>query len=135
MKKIVFLSLFAFVVVSSCTQKVKDSEKVAAIENNLKSVSFYSDSTGHDPSAMVQAFEKVNKAIDSIGYPDAGYTLWIIQSDTGKNIKFMIEGSWPDQEAYNTVHKNDLYTSAMKEVENSASALKMISYNRFTLLK
>jgi hypothetical protein len=135
MKKIVFLFLLALTAVSSCTQEVKKSEKVAALENTLISVSFYSDSTMDDPSALLQSFEKVNKAIDSIGYPDAGYKLWRIQSDTSKNIDYMIEGLWPDQEIYNSIHMNELYTSAMKDLQQWSKNLKNVFYNRFVLVK
>lgn len=135
MKKVVFFSLLAIALLSSCTQKVKGPDKVSVIENTLMSVSFYSDSTGNDPADIVKSFEKVNKAIDSIGYPDAGYKIWHVQSDTTKNIRFMIQGSWPDQEVYNTIHENELYMNAIKELQSSASNLKQVFYNRFTLVK
>lgn len=135
MKKILFISLLIIILVSSCTDKPKESQKVDAIPNTLISISFYGDSTGTDASAIAQSFEKVNKVIDSIGYPDAGYKFWLVQSDTSKNIKFMIQGSWPDQEVYNTIHKNESYLNAMKDLQKAASNLKSLSYNRFTLVK
>lgn len=130
-----FISLLAILLASSCAQKTTEPQKVAAIENTLISVSFYSDSTGNDPAAIVQSFEKVNKAIDSIGYPDAGYKLWQVQDDTSKNIRFMIEGSWPDQDVYNTIHKNESYLNAIKELQSSARNLNQVFYNRFILVK
>jgi outer membrane lipoprotein-sorting protein len=59
MKKVAFLCLFATLVIISCTQKSKEPDTAAAIENTLLSVSFYSDSTVNDPHAIVQSFEKV----------------------------------------------------------------------------
>jgi hypothetical protein len=47
----------------------------------------------------------------------------------------MIEGSWPDQEVYNIIHKNELYLNAMKELQSSASNLNQVFYNRFTLVR
>jgi len=135
MKKIFFLSIVCILFASSCIQKSKEPEKVSSIENTLTSITFISDSTGTEPAAIFRSLDKVNQAIDTIGYPDAGYKLWLIQSDTSKNIKFMIQGSWPDQEVYNTIHKNELYLNAMKEWQKSASNLKEISYNRFILVK
>lgn len=132
MKKIVFLSLLVTIGMSGCANK--ESETVTAIDNTLKSVSFWIDSIKVEPTALIQSFEKVNMAIDSLGYPDAGYKLWLIQSDSS-NIRFMIEGLWPDQEVYNAIHRNELYTNAMKEFQKSSGNLKMVSYNRFILVK
>lgn len=118
---------------ASITSRV--SEKVPSIENTVKSISFWRDSVKVVPSALLQSFEKVNEAIASFGYPDAGYKIWLIQSDSGKNIRFMVEGSWPDQEAYNTIHSNEFYKNALKDVEKFSRNLKIVSYNRFTLVK
>jgi hypothetical protein len=62
---------------SSCTQKKAETE--VKIENTLKSVSLLSDSIGIEPHEMFLSLERVNRAIDSIGYPDAGYKLWVVK--------------------------------------------------------
>jgi hypothetical protein len=81
-------------------------------------------------------FERINKAIDSIGYPDAGYKLWLIQGDSIKNFRFLLEGYWPNQAIYDTIHKNKLYLNAWNsEDEKVWSKMKNISYNRFSLVK
>jgi hypothetical protein len=87
---------------SSCTQKKAETE--VKIENTLKSVSLLSDSIGIEPHEMFLSLERVNRAIDSIGYPNAGYKLWVVQSDTNKTFRFMIEGYWPDQDIYIIVY-------------------------------
>jgi len=135
MKKVIFLGLIISIIIGSCTQKVQESEKVVKIENTLKSISLLTDSIRAEPSGLVATFERMNKAIDSIGYPDAGYKLWLIQSDSPKDFRFMIEGNWPNQDIYNTIHNHELYKNAGKEMEEYWSRLKRISYNRFTLVK
>jgi hypothetical protein len=120
---------------SSCLQKVKESENVAKIENTLKSVSLLYDSIGIEPSEILSSFERINKAIDSIGYPDAGYKLWLVQSDSTKNFRFMIEGYWPNQAIYDTIHNHELYKNAFNAEIKLWSGIKNISYNRFTLVK
>ena len=131
MKKVVFFGMIIMFIITSCTRKETETE--VKIENTLKSVSFWSDSLGIEPSELLLTFERLNKAIDSIGYPDAGYKVWLVQSDTIKDFKFMIEGNWPNQTIYNTIHDHELYDVASRN--DIMNKLKLVSYNRFTLLK
>jgi hypothetical protein len=136
MKKNVFFALLIAMVVGSCTQNKAVPE--TRIDNTLKSVSFWYDSVGIDPHLLFLSLERVNKAIDSIGYPDAGYKVWLVQSDTNKAYRFMIEGYWPNQAIYDTIHNSVLYKNANKAAaskEEIWKALKEVSYNRFTLVK
>ena len=133
MKKNFFLSMIITIIIVSCIQNKTVPE--TRIENTLKSVSFWSDSIGKDPHELFLSFDRVNKVIDSIGYPDAGYNLWLIQSDSVKDIRFLIEGYWPNQALYDTIHANELYKNAFEKEMKLLGGLKMISYNRFTLVK
>lgn len=135
--KNLFLEILAIsFIIFGCSLCAPRSEGVAKIENTLKSVSLFYDSTGVNPSELLSFLENMNKAIDSIGYPDAGYKLWVVQSDTIKDYRFMLEGYWPDQAAYDLIHNNDLYKNASKGGDESVwKNLKNISYNRFVLVK
>ena len=97
---------------SSCSQKTAEEEEIVPIENALKSVSLFKDTAQLEPAEILASLERVNQAIDSIGYPDAGYQLWIVQSDTVDDFRFMINGFWPDQAAYDQIHNHELYKSA-----------------------
>lgn len=135
MKKIILLSIFVSMIFFHCKQKVEPEMK---LENTLKSVSLYYDSVGIDPKDLFMFCDRANKMIDSIGYPDAGYKLWQVQSDTNKSYRFMIEGYWPNQAIYDTIHNNELYKNykpASKAEEDLWKALKSVSYNRFTIVK
>jgi len=136
MKKIIFLSLIISLIIVTCTQnKVVPESK---IENTLKSVSFWYDSVGIDPHELFLSIERTNKIFDTIGYPDAGYELWLVQSDTNKTYRFMIEGYWPDQAIYDSIHNHELYKNnnpATKVEEEVWKALKGVDYNRFTRVK
>ena len=137
-KLISFLAMIFIVFCSnSCMQKVKESENASKIENTLKSVHLMRDSIGIDPSLILSYFDRVNKAIDSIGYPDAGYNLWIVQSDTVKDIRFLVEGNWPNKAIYDTIHNHKLFKNITPTTneEKLFNELKRISYNRFTLVK
>lgn len=135
MKKIVFFALLITMVVGGCTQNKAVPE--TRIDNTLKSVTFFYDSVGIDPHLLFLSLEQMNKAIDSIGYPDAGYKVWLVQSDTNKAYRFMIEGYWPNQAIYDTIHNSVLYKDANEAVSRDEiwKALKDVSYNRFTLVK
>ena len=132
MKKIFFLSMIITIIIVSCTQNKTVPE--TRIDNTLKSVSFWYDSVGIDPHELFLSIERTNKVIDSIGYPDAGYEVWLVQSDTNKTYRFMIEGYWPNQALYDTIHNHELYKNnnpTTKAEEEVWKALKGVDYNRF----
>lgn len=135
MKKIVFFALLIAMVVGGCTQNKAVPE--TRIDNTLKSVTYFYDSVGIDPHLLFISLEQMNKAIDSIGYPDAGYKVWLVQSDTNKAYRFVIEGYWPNQAIYDTIHNSVLYKDANEAVSSDEiwKALKDVSYNRFKLVK
>jgi len=127
---IMLIILFAF----SCTPPTEETEEPVKIENTLQSVSYFMDTLGHDPQHLLDFFTATNEAIDEIGYPDAGYKLWIIQEDT-TDIRFMVEGLWPDQEAYNLIHNHQLYQEAMEADSTMWEGLVSVEYHRFVKVK
>jgi hypothetical protein len=140
MKKL-FLSTSVIIVavtvfsISSCTQKDIEKEESSKIENTLKSVSLWQDSIKVDPAKLMASLEHINKAIDSIGYPDAGYQLWLLQSDTVADYRFLINGYWPNQEAYDEIHNHELYNNSTEWNTDFWKNLHMIRYDRFTRVK
>jgi hypothetical protein len=137
MKKLILIPILVFIFnCTSCTQRAKDSENAGKIENTLISVALFKDSVRVDPSKLLSYFERRNKAIDSIGYPDAGYQLWLIQGDNNKGFRFMSIGSWPNQALYDTIHKNKTFLRNAKfTAEEEQLGLKQASYYRFTIVK
>ena len=121
--------------ISSCIQKDNEKEECLKIENTLKSVSLWQDSLKVDPAKLLVSLEQVNKAIDSIGYPDAGYRLWLVQSDTVADYRFLINGYWPNQEVYDEIHNHELYNNATEWDKELWNNLHMIRYDRFTRVK
>jgi hypothetical protein len=115
------------------TQKNKVAKDAAKIENTLVSVSFWKDSLNIAPSDLLLSIQRVNRTISAQGYPDAGYKLWIIQGDANKEIRFMMEGYWPDQATYDLIHNNVSYKDAARDA--LLGKLRMVSYHRFTLVK
>lgn len=117
----------------SCTNPVKEIEESTKIENTLQSVSYWKDTIGYDTQQLLDVFNIFNEAIDSIGYPDAGYKLWLIQEDSSE-IRFMVEGLWPNQEVYDEIHNHQLYKDAQESDDINWDGLVNIEYHRFTKL-
>ena len=122
--------LFVF----SCTPPKEESD-IAKIENTLQSVSMWNDSLLVDPAELLASLERINEAIDSIGYPDAGYKLWLVKSDSALDFRFMIEGFWPDQEIYDVIHDHELYKQATSGEDALWQNLNNTWYQRFTRVK
>jgi len=127
---IVILSL----ILISCNDQTKETEEPAKIENTLQSVTYFQDTIGLDPQVLLKSFTLMNEAIDEIGYPDAGYKLWLIQEDTA-DIRFMVEGFWPDQAAYDIIHDHQLYVDAGNVDSVQWDGLVSVKYNRFVKIK
>ena len=97
---IVLISISAIainVILASCYNNVKEVQEPVKIENTLRSVSYFRDTVGYDIKELLNAFNVYNEAIAEFGYPDAGYELWVIEDDDTE-IRFMVQGSWPDIE-------------------------------------
>jgi len=87
-----------------------------------------------DPADLLTSLKNTNDAIDSIGYPDAGYKIWFVQSDTVVDYRFLVEGYWPNQAIYDTIHNHELYLKATEADEELWSKLKSTWYGRFKIV-
>ena len=131
-----FLTVIVTLFIYSCTQENNKSDtQVPKIENTLKSVSLFQDSTHADPSKLRASLDKLNQAIDSIGYPDAGYKIWQVDSKDSLGFKFMVEGYWPDQKTYDIIHEHELYKKNRETVKTNFDGLKSTWYYRFKKIK
>jgi hypothetical protein len=125
----ILLIFFVLSIFFSCKQPTSELKETVKTENTLKSVSIWNDTVSIDPSKLLAAFIRINAAIDSIGYPDAGYELWQMKSDSIN--RFLVEGFWPNQNAYDAIHDHEIYKTAMKNEEQNWEGLEMAWYNRF----
>ena len=139
MKKTFYFSAIVILVVlvaaQSCNTQASDAEEPAKIENTLQSVSYVQDTAGIDPTVLFKTFTLVNEAIDEIGYPDAGYKLWMRESDTS-DVRFMVEGLWPDQAAYDLIHDHQLFLDTRETAFATVwDGLDIVEYYRFEKIK
>jgi hypothetical protein len=56
----------------------------------------------------------INAAIAEIGYPNAGYRVFKVQSDSAAEYVYLWEGNWPSQGAYDVIHENEAYVAAFE---------------------
>jgi len=137
MKKniLIILTVTAIIITAaSCNTKKEEFQETAKIPNTLQSVSYFQDTINIDPNELLTFFNEWNKAIDEIGYPDAGYKFWVIQEDTS-NVNYMVEGHWPDQETYDKIHDHELYKKVYEENQDKFEGLVSIEYHRFKEIK
>ena len=132
-KNSIYPLVLIILITLSCTLSQCKQDK--EIPNNLKSVSLWSDSEGVDPTMLLASLELINTAIDSIGYPDAGYKLWIVTEDSIA-FRFMMEGLWPDMAAYDEIHDSEIYKVARDKYMSHAyeglwNSLDMLWYSMF----
>jgi len=132
---LIIIAVSVFTVFYSCEDKATESDKPAKIENTLKSVSLLTDSVPTDPAVLLKSLEKINAVIDTIGYPNAGYKLWLLNSADSVDFKFMLEGYWPNQETYDLIHNHELYKNEMEKEKSVLEGLKNIGYYKFTKVK
>lgn len=118
----------------SCAEKAVVDEKPTKITNTFKSVSLFQDSIPIEPKVLLKVLTIMNEAIDSIGYPDAGYKLWEVTEDS-LDFRFMIEGYWPDKETYKLIHDHELYADASKEAKTLMEGIKSTWYHQFSRIK
>ena len=135
-KNILFIVFLAAIVITAtfCSTDKEEVQEIVKIPNTLQSVSYFQDTIGMDPQELLTFFNQWNKAIVEIGYPDAGYKIWLIQEDTS-NINYMVEGHWPDQETYDKIHDHELYQKVYEENQDKFEGLVSVEYRRFKEIK
>ena len=78
----------------------------------LKSVHLLNLPPDVSDSQMVSAINEVNKVISDLGYPGAGYRLWKVRGDITTGYKYLWEGTWSSQAAYDVIHENENYQNS-----------------------
>lgn len=108
---ILSICLVSSLAFTSCKPKLIPLAQPLKIENTLKTITLYPDSLSADSSQFLKLLEQLNAAIDSMGYPDAGYQVWKVENTDDLFYKFMVEGNWPDAETYDMILHHELYQS------------------------
>jgi len=91
---------------------------------NLKSV--------ENEAELVAISKDFNKVVAELGYQNIRYNIWKENGYREGQYKYIFESTWPDQETYDKVHKNDKFQVAWKT--HWAEWQKLIKddiYNRY----
>ena len=98
----------------------------------LKSHHLFNLPAGITEADVVAAFREVNLAVAEAGYPDAGYRLWKVTGEQAGEYTYLWEGSWPNLEAYRSIHDHPAYLAAFGRTQSVFGVLAEAQvYNRF----
>ena len=103
-----------------------------AVGPGVKSVTLCDLPEGTSVEDVKASLEKVNAAIASIGYPGSGYSFYQVGDQEVDQYRFMVEGSWPSEQAYDKIHDSEEWKAATSEdSEMWDEILKDRLYRRF----
>lgn len=72
----------------------------------VKSVLIYDTIQRWPIDTILAALDDINQVIATIEPRKAGYSLWKVQSDSIPDYRYLIQGHWPDQASYDSIHIN-----------------------------
>lgn len=128
---LILLGAGVLALLPSCTTPAATADEAPQqIENTLKSVTLVRNPAQLDMTEIKALFEGVNQAIDSIGFPDAGYQLWAPATSDSLGFEFIVEGHWPDQARYDLIHEHELYKAATDVVQGEWEKMEQVTYYR-----
>ncbi len=84
---------------------------------SLKTVHFFNLTWDAEETFLVEALQLLNSAIEEAGYPDAGYRLWKVSTWREGRYAYLMEGIWPDQATYDTIHASSAWLAAQERVQ------------------
>lgn len=76
--------------------KVADEASVAILEEPLK---------------------EINAVINELGYPDCGYVIYKVQSESETEYTHVFEGKWLSEDNYNAIHEHPKYKALIEKYE------------------
>jgi len=101
----------------------------------VKSVLLYDTILRWPIDTIQAALADINQVIANIESRKAGYSIWKVQSDTIPDYRYLIEGHWPDQASYDSIHINADFRKALdKNVHIFTETRKWDLYRRYEML-
>ncbi len=140
-----FLVLFLFIILCSChTQQSNDNLLLPInLDANqspyalpVKSILLYDTIHLWSIDTIQSALEEVNAVIATIESREAGYSLWKVQSDTISSYRYFVQGHWPDQASYDSIHVNPSFRKVLDDyVHIFTETRKWDLYRRYQLIE
>lgn len=102
----------------------------------LKSVSLFNLPTTMAEADLIAILTEMNEAVEASGYPAAGYRLWKVSTEQDGDYAYMVEGNWPSQSVYDSIHRHEAYLEMQQRLRPTIEKLlETGKYNRYTELR
>lgn len=99
----------------------------------LKSVHLFSLTWDVEEALIINALQELNEAVAEVGYPEYGYRLWEVSADHEGDYTHLLEGTWPNQEIYDEIHRAEVFQRTATRVAPLLESLILGRlYNRYT---
>jgi len=142
-RRLLFLFILFFLFSCLSEQAPPDNRLTNTVEVNLgiqstpvKSILLYDTIQRWPIDTILAALVDINAVIATIESREAGYSLWKVQSDTIPDYRYFIQGHWPDQASYDTIHVNpDFRKELDRNVRIFTETRKWDLYRRYELVK
>jgi hypothetical protein len=119
----------AFLIVCVCVVAVLTSTFTVAARTHaaplpaLKSVHLFTPPDSMNETRILALLAESNGVMRRIGYPNASYRLWKLSSKQTGAPTYMVEGVWPSQAAYDSIHTHELWTASGKKLDAAYTAM------------
>jgi quinol monooxygenase YgiN len=81
---------------------------------------------------FVAVLRGMNAAVAAAEYPNAGYRLWKVTGKQAGGHAYLLEGDWPSQAAYDSIHTHPAYRAAAERARSTIQAAQRDQvYNRY----
>lgn len=86
-------------------------------KNMLKTMSLYRSFSNATESQLLSAIQEANELIAGLGYPNSGYSFWKVQKLEVGSFQYLLQGSWPGEEAYDIIHTSEEFKAFARKYE------------------
>ena len=136
--RMVLTVVMAIVLFCACQpQKTQAVEEVVEEQGAyVKSVLLYDTIRKWPIDTILDALADINLVIAEIETRQAGYSLWRVQSDTIPDYRYLIQGHWPDQASYDSIHVHPDFRKALDDnLHIFTETRKWDLYRRYELIQ
>lgn len=97
---------------------------------SYKSLHLFDLPQGMTEAELTGMFNKMNAAVEQLGYPGAGYFLYKTTGNDTPNYRYYFEGVWPNEAAYKVIHNDAAFKKAAEETNDTYQKIKAVEIYR-----
>ena len=83
-------------------------------------------------SQLISFISEINQALNKLEYPASGYQLWKIHGDSNSEYKYLWEGLWPNEAAYESIHKIETVRNIQEKYIDMIKAMNVQVYWQYS---